>query len=113
MPKLWLFDLDDTLFEASGGMLHKIHLLMNEYMCRELGMEWEEASALRRRYWSVYGATFLGLWRHHGIDPDRTVMKDAGSELVTVCNVKTNFRVVWQVWFAISVGFQGLFQFFR
>ena len=57
MPKLWLFDLDDTLFEASGGMLHKIHLLMNEYMCRELGMEWEEASALRRRYWSVYGAT--------------------------------------------------------
>ena len=42
MPKLWLFDLDDTLFEASGGMLHKIHLLMNEYMCRELGMEWEE-----------------------------------------------------------------------
>lgn len=25
MPKLWLFDLDDTLFEASGGMLHKIH----------------------------------------------------------------------------------------
>ena len=40
-------------------------------------------------------------------------MKDAGSELVTVCNVKTNFRVVWQVWFAISVGFQGLFQFFR
>ena len=69
MPKLWLFDLDDTLFEASGGMLHKIHLLMNEYMCRELGMEWEEASALRRHYWSVYGATFLGLWRHHGIDP--------------------------------------------
>lgn len=69
MPKLWLFDLDDTLFEASGGMLHKIHLLMNEYMCRELGMEWEEASVLRRHYWSVYGATFLGLWRHHGIDP--------------------------------------------
>ena len=60
MPKLWLFDLDDTLFEASGGMLHKIHLLMNEYMCRELGMEWEEASALRRHYWSVYGATFPG-----------------------------------------------------
>lgn len=69
MPKLWLFDLDDTLFEASGGMLHKIHLLMNEYMCRELGMEWKEASALRRHYWMVYGATFLGLWKHHGIDP--------------------------------------------
>lgn len=69
MPKLWLFDLDDTLFEASGGMLHKIHLLMNEYICRELNVGWEEASMLRRHYWSVYGATFLGLWRHHGIDP--------------------------------------------
>ena len=29
MSKLWLLDLDDTLFEASAGMLYSIHLRMN------------------------------------------------------------------------------------
>lgn len=52
MPKLWLFDLDDTLFEASGGMLHKIHLLMNEYMCRELGMESLKSSKAPTNYFT-------------------------------------------------------------
>lgn len=68
-PKLWLLDLDDTLFEASGGMLHAIHLRMNEFMSERLGLSWDEASRLRRAYWRTYGTTFLGLWRCHGIDP--------------------------------------------
>ena len=68
-PALWLIDLDDTLFEASAGMLRAIHLRMNAYICRELALSDEDASALRTAYWSRYGATFLGLWLHHGIDP--------------------------------------------
>ena len=68
-PALWLLDLDDTLFEASGGMLRAIHVRMNAYICRELGVNDEEASALRTAYWARYGATFLGLWLHHRIDP--------------------------------------------
>lgn len=69
MRPLWLIDLDDTLFEASAGMLHAIHLRMNDYIVAKLGLSWDEASALRRRYWAQYGATFLGLWRHHDISP--------------------------------------------
>lgn len=69
VPKLWLLDMDDTLFEASGGMLHAIHLRMNEFMSARLGISWDEASRLRRAYWQTYGTTFLGLWRCRGIDP--------------------------------------------
>lgn len=69
MSKLWLLDLDDTLFEASAGMLYSIHLRMNEYIVKHLGVTDDEASDLRTRYWATYGATFLGLWRHHGIEP--------------------------------------------
>lgn len=69
MPALWLIDLDDTLFNASAGMLRAIHLRMNRFMRARLGISDEEASALRTAYWSRYGATFLGLWLHHGIDP--------------------------------------------
>ena len=75
-PALWLMDLDDTLFEASAGMLRAIHLRMNAYICRELALTDEAASAIRTAYWSRYGATFLGLWLHHDIDP-RDFLKSA------------------------------------
>ncbi len=71
MTKCWFIDLDDSIFEASGGMLHAIHLKMNEFMVREMNLSWEEASELRTLYWAQYGATFLGLWKRHGIDPQR------------------------------------------
>ena len=40
---------------------------MGEYMQRELRLSADEAQALRRRYWQRYGATLLGLVRHHGV----------------------------------------------
>lgn len=66
---VWFIDLDDTLYSASGGMLTKIHHLMDEYIVSNLAMDAEQASALRTRYWAEYGATFVGLWKHHRIDP--------------------------------------------
>ncbi len=69
MTKCWFIDLDDSIFEASGGMLHAIHLRMNEFIVKELRISWEAASNLRSLYWTKYGATFLGLWKHYGIDP--------------------------------------------
>jgi len=44
-----------------------IHEAMGEYMQRELKLTREESDALRRRYWQRYGATLLGLVRHHGV----------------------------------------------
>ena len=41
---------------------------MTSYMERELEISRAEADALRHRYWLRYGATLLGLVRHHGID---------------------------------------------
>jgi putative hydrolase of the HAD superfamily len=42
---------------------------MTEYLQTELGLEAQAASELRRSYWLRYGATLLGLMRHHGTDP--------------------------------------------
>jgi putative hydrolase of the HAD superfamily len=36
---------------------------------RRLDLDEAGASALRVRYWQAYGATLLGLVRHHGVDP--------------------------------------------
>jgi len=66
-PTIWLFDLDDTLHDAANASMPGIHVAMGEYMQRELRLSAEEAQALRRRYWQRYGATLLGLVRHHGV----------------------------------------------
>jgi putative hydrolase of the HAD superfamily len=64
---VWLFDLDNTLHDASSASMPGINQAMTAYIERELKLTREEADALRRRYWLRYGATLLGLVRHHGV----------------------------------------------
>jgi putative hydrolase of the HAD superfamily len=68
--RTWIFDLDNTLHYASPHIFPHMNRSMTEYVMRHLGLAEAEASALRRRYWLRYGATLLGLMRHHGTDPD-------------------------------------------
>jgi putative hydrolase of the HAD superfamily len=65
--RVWLFDLDNTLHNASHAAFRELNEHMTAYIVRELGVSQAEADALRRRYWLRYGATILGLIRHHGV----------------------------------------------
>jgi len=67
LPTVWLFDLDNTLHDASHAAMEDIHRGMASYIERELGLTAADADALRSRYWQRYGATLLGLVRHHGV----------------------------------------------
>ena len=66
-PKVWLFDLDNTLHDAGHASFPGLHERMTRYMVEHLGVATDEAHALRQRYWKHYGATLLGLVRHHGV----------------------------------------------
>jgi putative hydrolase of the HAD superfamily len=66
---LWLLDLDNTLHDASERILPQIDRSMTRYIEQHLGVAREHADRLRRHYWQRYGATLLGLMRHHGVDP--------------------------------------------
>lgn len=66
---VWLFDLDDTLHDASSAAMPHLSRAMGDYIMRELQLTQPESDALRRRYWQRYGATMLGLVRHHGVKP--------------------------------------------
>jgi len=66
---VWFFDLDDTLHDASHAIFHAIDSRMTSYVERHLAVDRAEADRIRRHYWLRYGATLLGLVRHHGIDP--------------------------------------------
>jgi putative hydrolase of the HAD superfamily len=66
---VWLFDLDDTLHDATNASMRQLTQAMSEFIVRELRITQAESDALRRRYWQRYGATLLGLVRHHGVKP--------------------------------------------
>jgi len=66
---VWLFDLDNTLHDASPHIFPHINRAMTAYLVRHLALDEAAANALRVHYWKRYGATLLGLMRHHGTDP--------------------------------------------
>lgn len=66
--RVWLFDLDDTLHDASGASMPGLRVAFGQYIEQHLQLSREESDALRRRYWLRYGATLLGLVKHHGVD---------------------------------------------
>jgi len=68
--RVWLFDLDNTLHNATPHIFPHINRSMRQYIERHLNVDTHEASRIRQDYWMRYGATLLGLVRHHGTDPD-------------------------------------------
>jgi putative hydrolase of the HAD superfamily len=63
-----LFDVDNTLYPASSGLLHEINERMNRYVAALLSVSEEEASNTRQAYRERYGTTLSGLVHHHGVD---------------------------------------------
>jgi len=68
-PRVWLFDLDNTLHDAGAWVFPRMNGEMTRYVSRTLGVTEEQADALRQGYWRRYGSTMLGLQRHHGVKP--------------------------------------------
>ncbi|CAN5219007.1 pyrimidine 5'-nucleotidase [soil metagenome] len=69
---LWFFDLDNTLHNASHAIFPAINANMNAYMGQVLGdgttpADAETVNATRLMYWKRYGATLLGMVRHHAV----------------------------------------------
>ncbi len=68
----WLFDLDNTLHDATHAIFPAINANMNAAIARVLAAEQQPAhpeavNAVRVAYWQRYGATLLGMMRHHAV----------------------------------------------
>ena len=66
----WVFDLDNTLYPADCNLFAQINRRMGEFIAQELGLNLDEAQALRQTYYYEHGTTLAGLVRQHGISPD-------------------------------------------
>ena len=63
----WVFDLDNTLYPARN-LYDEIGERMTAFIGRATRTSPEEALYLREHYFHEYGATIVGLVRHHAID---------------------------------------------
>jgi putative hydrolase of the HAD superfamily len=68
--RVWIFDLDNTLHDATPHIFPHINRSMTMYLQEHLQLSEEAANDLRMDYWQRYGATLSGLMKHHGTDPD-------------------------------------------
>jgi len=85
LAPVWLFDLDNTLHNASYAIFPAIMANMNTYIARVLGdgstpAHIDAVNAARTLYWKRYGATLLGLVKHHGVKADHFLAETHGMD---------------------------------
>lgn len=80
MSKVWIFDLDDTLHDASSKIFPSINQSMTDYVSHKLKISRHDAHDLRDQYWKVYGATLKGLIENHGVNPKEFLLSTHNAE---------------------------------
>ncbi|MFP7673731.1 pyrimidine 5'-nucleotidase [Marivita sp. S0852] len=65
----WVFDLDNTLYPPAVRLFDQIEVRMVKYVMDTVGVDRDQANALRVKYWQTYGTTLAGLMREHDVDP--------------------------------------------
>lgn len=91
-PKLWLIDLDDTLINSNKALFPILHERMTSFIENRLGLPHDEALSLRSSYWRRYGTTFLGLMKHHGVDPDEFLRETHDFDVYAVVDPDNELR---------------------
>ena len=66
---VWVFDLDNTIYDARSDIFPQIDKRMTNYIAQMTGLPWTDANIRRRHYWQHFGATLHGLHHIHGLSP--------------------------------------------
>ncbi|EJF91049.1 pyrimidine 5'-nucleotidase [Bartonella tamiae] len=67
--KVWVFDLDDTLYARSTGLSKEIDQRISAYIKKHLKLSNdEEVAKLRRLFRNDYGGALNGLRKNHGVN---------------------------------------------
>lgn len=67
--KVWIFDLDNTLYPAECNLFAAVDRRMGEFIADYLGVPFEQARRLQKSYFRQFGTTLAGLMQVHKLDP--------------------------------------------
>ena len=71
VPQVIAFDLDETMYPRSAGVMQAIGQRITLYLEQFMGLTTDEALALRRKHVVDYGTTLRGLQIENSIDSDQ------------------------------------------
>ena len=66
----WIFDLDNTLYQADSGIFQQVHELMGKFIEKHLKIDINKAKEIQKKYYKLHGTTLRGMMDNHGVDPD-------------------------------------------
>lgn len=67
--RVWVFDLDNTLYPAECNLFAEVDRRMGEYVARFLGVPLPYARHLQKAYYRQFGTTLSGLMKVHRMEP--------------------------------------------
>ncbi len=67
--RVWVFDLDNTLYPAESNLFAQMDVKMQEYIANYLGVPIAYARHLQKNYYRQFGTTLAGMMRVHRMDP--------------------------------------------
>lgn len=67
--RIWIFDLDNTLYPAECNLFAEVDTRMGEFIAKYLGVPFAHARHLQKSYYRQFGTTLAGLMRVHKMDP--------------------------------------------
>jgi putative hydrolase of the HAD superfamily len=67
--RVWIFDLDNTLYPAECNLFAEVDTRMGEFIAKYLGVPFAHARHLQKSYYRQFGTTLSGLMRVHKMDP--------------------------------------------
>lgn len=69
--RVWIFDLDNTLYPAECNLFAEVDTRMGEFIAKFLGVPFAHARHLQKSYYRQFGTTLAGLMRVHKMDPQQ------------------------------------------
>jgi putative hydrolase of the HAD superfamily len=68
--RVWVFDLDNTLYPASSNLFAQVDQRMTQFIGEHLKLDPVAAHQLQKHYYRTYGTTLRGLMQEHGMSAD-------------------------------------------
>jgi putative hydrolase of the HAD superfamily len=67
--RVWVFDLDNTLYPAGCNLFAQVDHKMGEFVARYLDVPYAYARYLQKAYYRQFGTTLAGMMTVHGMQP--------------------------------------------
>ena len=85
----WVFDLDNTLYDAESHVFVEVGARMTDFVAAHLNLPREEADRKRKHFYKTYGTTLRGLMTEHGVPPDHFLkhVHDIDLSVVPQCEI--------------------------